>query len=106
MPYISVEEDIDIDDVLNECSSRELVEAAKWLVNHASDDVKEALIESMKENPNSFDRGFVNSFKTGGSNTSPMEDEFEEKMQVIASKYYSLSPEDEKALEEIYQKYR
>ena len=106
MPYISVEEDIDIDDVLNECSSRELVEAAKWLVNHASDDVKEALIESMKENPNSFDRGFVNSFKTGGSNTSPMEDEFEEKMQVIASKYYSLSPEDENALEEIYQKYR
>ena len=106
MPYITVEEDVDIDDILNDCSSRELVEAAKWLVEHASDDVKEALVEAMKENPSSFDRGFVNSFKTGGSNRSPMEDEFEEKMQVIASKYYSLSPEDEKALEEIYQKYR
>lgn len=106
MPYITVEEDIDIDDVLNDCSSRELVEAAKWLVEHAADDVKKALIEAMKENPENFDRGFVNSFKTGGSNTSPMEDEFAEKMQVISSKYYSLSPEDEKALEDIYQKYR
>ena len=106
MPYITVEEDVDIDDILSDCSPRELVEAAKWLVENASDDVKDALVEAMKENHNSFDRGFVNSFKTGGSNTSPMEDEFEEKMQVIASKYYSLSPEDEKALEEIYQKYR
>ena len=106
MPYITVEEDVDIDDILSDCSPRELVEAAKWLVEHASDDVKEALVEAMKENPNSFDRGFVNSFKTGGSNTSPMEDEFGDKMQVIASKYYSLTPEDEKALEEIYQKYR
>ena len=106
MPYITVEEVIDIDDVLNDCSSRELVEAAKWLVDHAADDVKEALIEAMRERPEDFDRGFVNSFKVGGSNRSPMEDEFEEKMQVIASKYYSLSPEDEKALEDIYQKYR
>jgi hypothetical protein len=106
MPYITVEEDIDIDDVLNDCSPRELVEAAKWLVDHAADDVKEALIEAMRERPEAFDRGFVNSFKVGGSNRSSMEDEFEEKMQVIASKYYSLSPEDEKALEEIYQKYK
>ena len=106
MPYITVEEDVDIEDILNDCSSQELVEVAKWLINHDSDSVKAAFVEAMKENPNSFDRGFVNSFKTGGSNTSPMEDEFEEKMQVISSKYYSLSPEDEKALEGIYQKYR
>jgi hypothetical protein len=44
-------------------------------------------------------------FTQGGSNRSKMEDEFEEKMQLISSKYYSLSPEDEKTLEEIYQKY-
>lgn len=106
MPRITIRQDIDIQDILNDCSSQELAEAAKWLVEHASDGVKEALAKAMSDNPNSFDMGFVNSLKTEGSNTSPMEDGFEEKMQVIADKFYSLSPEDENALEEIYRKYR
>lgn len=40
------------------------------------------------------------------SSYSPLEQEHIEKMELLASKFYSLSPEDEKALEAIYQKYR
>jgi hypothetical protein len=40
------------------------------------------------------------------SSYSPLEQEHIEKMELLASKFYSLSPEDEKALDEIYQKYR
>ena len=55
MPYITVEENVDIDDILSDCSPRELVEAAKWLVENASDDVKDALVEAMKAALAKFD---------------------------------------------------
>ena len=106
MPYVTVEEDIDIDDILNDCSSRELVEAAKWLVNHASDDVKEALVEAMEADPESFDRSFVNSFKRGAGRTTAMEDEFTAKMDLLSTKFYSMTNEDVAALEALYEKYK
>ncbi len=106
MPYVTVEEDIDIDDILNDCSSRELVEAAKWLVRHAADDVKEALVEAMEADPESFDRSFVNSFRRGAGSTTAMEDEFTAKMDLLSTKFYAMSNEDIAALEAIYEKHK
>lgn len=116
MPYITVEEDVDIIDILSECTTSELAEAAQHIVREAaeSDHVKKAMVSEMLEHSDSFGRDLVKNFGKGsstyspeGSSTySPLEQEHIEKMELLASKFYSLSPEDEKALEEIYQKYR
>jgi hypothetical protein len=111
MPYITVEEDVDIEDILSDCSTSELKEAAQYIVREAAenDSVREAMVSEMLEHSDSFGRDIVKNFgKVGrGSSTySPLEQEHIEKMELLASKFYSLSQEDEKALEEIYQKYR
>jgi len=108
MPYITVEEDVDIIDILSECTTSELAEAAQHIVREAaeSDHVKKAMVSEMLEHSDSFGRDLVKNFGKGNSTYSPLEQEHIEKMELLASKFYSLSPEDEKALEEIYQKYR
>jgi len=111
MPYITVEEDVDIIDILSECTTVELAEAAQHIVREAaeSDHVKKAMVSEMAEHSDSFGNNLINQLKTfrkGSSTYSPLEQEHIEKMELLASKFYSLSPEDEKALEEIYQKYR
>jgi hypothetical protein len=108
MPYITVEEDVDIEDILSDCSNFELKEAAQYIVREAAenDSVREAMVSEMLEHTDSFGRDLVKNFGKGISTYSPLEQEHIEKMELLASKFYSLSPEDEKALEEIYQKYR
>ena len=108
MPYITVEEDVDIEDILSDCSNFELKEAAQYIVRKAAenDSVREAMVSEMLEHTDSFGRDLVKNFGKGSSTYSPLEQEHIEKMELLASKFYSLSPEDEKALEEIYQKYR
>jgi hypothetical protein len=108
MPYITVEEDVDIEDILSDCSNFELKEAAQYIVREAAenDSVREAMVSEMLEHTDSFGRDLVKNFGKGSSTYSPLEQEHIEKMELLASKFYSLSPEDEKALEEIYQKYR
>jgi len=111
MPNITVEEDVDIEDILSDCSNFELKEAAQYIVREAAenDSVREAMVSEMLEHTDSFGNDLINQLKTfrkGSSTYSPLEQEHIEKMELLASKFYSLSPEDEKALEEIYQKYR
>jgi hypothetical protein len=108
MPYITVEEDVDIEDILSDCSTLELKDAAQYIVREAAenDSVREAMVSEMLEHTDSFGRDLVKNFGKGSSTYSPLEQEHIEKMELLASKFYSLSPEDEKALEEIYQKYR
>ena len=108
MPYITVEEDVDIEDILSDCSTLELKAAAQYIVREAAenDSVREAMVSEMLEHTDSFGRDLVKNFGKGNSIYSPLEQEHIEKMELLASKFYSLSPEDEKALEEIYQKYR
>jgi hypothetical protein len=111
MPYITVEEDVDIEDILSDCSTSELKEAAQYMVREAAENpsVREAMVSEMLEHTDSFGRDIVKNFgKVGKGNStySPLEQEHIEKMELLASKFYSLSPEDEEALEEIYQKYR
>lgn len=108
MPNITVEEDVDIEDILSDCSTSELKEAAQYIVREAAenDSVREAMVSEMLEHTDSFGRDLVKNFGKGSSTYSPLEQEHIEKMELLASKFYSLSPEDEKALEEIYQKYR
>jgi len=108
MPYITVEEDVDIEDILSDCSTLELKGAAQYIVREAAenDSVREAMVSEMLEHTDSFGRDLVKNFGKGSSTYSPLEQEHIEKMELLASKFYSLSPEDEKALEGIYQKYR
>jgi hypothetical protein len=108
MPYITVEEDVDIEDILSDCSTSELAEAAQYIVRKAAenDSVREAMVSEMLEHSDPFGRDLVKNFGKGSSTYSPLDQEHIEKMELLASKFYSLSPEDEKALEKIYQKYR
>jgi hypothetical protein len=44
--------------------------------------------------------------KTGVGVTTAMEDEFRAKMDLISTKFYTMSNEDIAALESIYEKYK
>lgn len=108
MPYITVEEDVDITDILSDCSDRELKEAARYIVREAAenDSIKEALVDEMLKHSDSFGRDIVRNFGKPGSSYSPMEQEHIAKMELLASKFYAMSNEDISALEEIYSKYK
>jgi hypothetical protein len=108
MPYIKAEVDVDIDDVLTDCSTSELKEAAQYIVREAAenDRIKEALVDEMLKHPDSFGRDIVRNFGKSGSSYSPMEQEHIGKMELLSSKFYVMSNEDISALEAIYQKYR
>jgi hypothetical protein len=108
MPYIKAEVDVDIDDVLTDCSTSELKEAAQYIVREAAenDRIKEALVDEMFKYSDSFGRDIVRNFGKSGSSYSPMEQEHIGKMELLSSKFYVMSNEDISALEAIYQKYR
>jgi hypothetical protein len=108
MPYITAEVDVDIDDVLTDCSTRELKEAAQYIVREAAenDSIKEALVDEMLKHSDSFGRDIVRNFGKPDSSYSPMEQEHIAKMELLASKFYAMSNEDISALEEIYSKYK
>jgi hypothetical protein len=108
MPYIKAEVDVDIDDVLTDCSTSELKEAAQYIVREAAenDRIKEALVDEMLKHSDSFGRDIVRNFGKSGSSYSPMEQEHIGKMELLSSKFYVMSNEDISALEAIYQKYR
>ena len=108
MPYITAEVDVDIDDVLTDCSTRELKEAAQYIVREAAenDSIKEALVDEMLKHSDSFGRDIVRNFGKPDSSYSPMEQEHIAKMELLSSKFYAMSNEDISALEEIYSKYK
>ncbi len=111
MPYITVEEDVDITDVLSDCSTRELKEAAEYIVREAAenDSVREAMVREISNHSESFGGDIVRELKMlgkPGSSYSPMEQEHIAKMELLASKFYTMSNEDLAELEAIYQKYR
>ncbi len=111
MPYITVEEDVDITDILSDCSDRELREAAQYIVEEAAENekVREAMIQEMIVHSDSFGNDLISQLKTFGkpsSSYSPMEQEHIAKMELLASKFYTMSNEDLAELETIYQKYR
>jgi hypothetical protein len=108
MPYIKAEVDVDIDDVLTDCSTSELKEAAQYIVREAAenDRIKEALVGEMLKHSDSFGGDIVRNFGKSGSSYSPMEQEHIGKMELLSSKFYVMSNEDISALEAIYQKYR
>ncbi len=108
MPYITAEVDVDIDDVLTDCSTRELKEAAQYIVREAAenDSIKEALVDEMLKHSDSFGRDLVRNFGKPDTSYSPMEQEHISKMELLSSKFYVMSNEDISALEEIYSKYK
>ena len=108
MPYITAEVDVDIDDVLTDCSTRELKEAAQYIVREAAenDSIKEVLVKEMLKHSDSFGRDIVRNFGKPDSTHSNLEQEHVSKMELLASKFYAMSNEDVSTLEAIYQKYR
>ena len=92
MPYITaynvdVDLDIDVDDFLSECSSKEI----KELIN--------ALIEDghLNKNPLVLDPK---------AKLSAAEEEYINKLHVISSKYYSMTDEELEMIDKLYNKYR
>ncbi len=108
MPYITVEEDVDITDVLSDCSDRELKEAARYIIREAAenDAVKGALIDEMLNESDSFSSELVREFKKGEGSYSPLEQEHISKMELLSSKFYVMSNEDLALLEAVYSKYK
>ena len=92
MPYITaynvdVDLDIDVDDFLSECSSKEI----KLLIN--------TLIEDghLNKNPLVLDPK---------SKLSAAEEEYINKLHTISSKYYLMSEEELEIINNLYNKYR
>ena len=92
MPYITaynvdVDLDIDVDDFLSECSSKEI----KELINALIEDghlAKHPLLPGYEE-------------KMG-----KMEEEFVDKLYTISSKYYSMTDDELEIINNLYNKYR
>ena len=84
---VDVEVDIDVDDFLSECSSREI----KELIN--------ALIEDghLKRHP------LIPDYEDKLGKT---EEEFLNKLHIISTKYYSMSQEELDTIDNLYNKYR
>jgi hypothetical protein len=61
MPYITVEEDVDIEDILSDCSTLELKDAAQYIVREAAenDSVREAMVSEMVEHSDSFGNDLI-----------------------------------------------
>jgi len=84
---VDVEVDIDVDDFLSECSSREI----KELIN--------ALIEDGHLEKNQF-------IKQPDDKKGVLEEEFLNKLEVLSTKYYSMSEEELDTIDKLYNKYR
>ena len=84
---VDVNVDIDVDDFISECSSREI----KELIN--------ALIEDGHLSKHPLIPGYDDKL-------SKMEEEFMGKLHVISSKYYSMTEEELEIINNLYNKYR
>jgi hypothetical protein len=90
MPSFYVEDvDIDVDDFLSACSSREIKEVIAALVEDGH--LPKNVINS---------EGEVNKPKRG-----VLEIEFIDKLELLKEKYYSLTLEDEQTIQEFFKKY-
>ena len=85
MPKFSTYVDIDIHEFISECSKREIKELIDELVIHGH------ISKSAVKQPDK-DTGVLESF-------------FIEKIEKLKEKYYRLSQEDEKTLEDLFKKY-
>lgn len=108
MPYLTIEEDVDITDVLSDCSNRELREAAEYIVGEAAvnESVREAMVKEILKHSDSFGSDLVKNFGKPGTSYSQLEQDHIAKMEMLASMFYTMSNEDVSTLEAIYQKYR
>ncbi len=84
---VDVEVDIDVDDFLSECSSREIKELISALIEHGYLE-KHPLIPGQDE-------------KLG-----VMEKEFLGKLHTISTKYYSMTEDELEMINNLYNKYR
>jgi type III secretory pathway lipoprotein EscJ len=85
MPEFESYIDVDVDEMLDACSSREKDELIDLLV-------EEGLVKRLVG-------------KNGDSKLSIMESEFFEKIDMLKNKYYSLSREDEETMNNLFKKY-
>ena len=82
---VYVDIDIDVDDFLNECDSRDIKDLIESLVEDGH------LPKSVLNSPND---------KLG-----KLESDFTNKIDSLKNKYYSISQEDEEILNQIFKKY-
>lgn len=88
MPSFYVDDvDIDVDEFLSACSSREIKE------------VIDALVED-----GHLPKNVINS-EGGNPKRGVLEIEFIDKLELLKEKYYSLTLEDEQTIQEIFKKY-
>lgn len=88
MPSFYVDDvDIDVDEFLSACSSREIKE------------VIDALVED-----GHLPKNVINS-EGGTPKRGVLEIEFIDKLELLKEKYYSLTLEDEQTIQEIFKKY-
>ncbi len=85
MPKFETYVDVDVDEFISACSKREIKELIEILIEdgHIS---KSSII-------------------TANTNVGVLESDFLEKMGKLQEKYYRLSQEDEKTLEDLFKKY-
>ena len=85
MPKFETYVDVDVDEFISACSKREIKELIEILIEdgHIS---KSSII-------------------TANTNVGVLESDFLEKMGKLEEKYYRLSQEDEKTLEDLFKKY-
>jgi hypothetical protein len=85
MPEFNTYVDVDVDEFLSECSKREITE----------------LIDALIEDGHISKSSII----TANTNVGVLESDFLEKMGKLQEKYYRLSQEDEKTLEDLFKKY-
>ena len=85
MPEFDTYVDVDIDDFVSACSKREIKELIDILIEDGH--ISKSSIISADEN------------------VGALETDFLEKMGKLQEKYYRLSQEDEKTLEDLFKKY-
>jgi hypothetical protein len=94
MPYISTELDVEVDEFLESCSSRELDKVVDWLVEESK--INGSLADKMS-NPGG---------KAPVPATTQMQDEFTEGLALLGEAFYRLSTEDQGTLESLIAKYK
>ena len=85
MPEFDTYVDVDVDEFLSACSKREITELIDSLIEYGH------IPESASKKVN--------------DNIGVLESQFIEKMDGLKEKYYRLSQEDEKTLEDLFKKY-
>jgi hypothetical protein len=83
MPEFDTYVDVDVDEFISACSKREIKELIVALI----------------------DGGYINPSEDPDKNIGVFESQFIEKLDGLKEKYYRLSQEDEKTLEDLFKKY-